>query len=270
MTEILNTGSLIMSGFILTLLFILWQTGRLSQRGGGMGKIQELQATVNTLSEARVRDAQLISDLQNQLRETQGQLRDAQARIRELEAKLLPAQGVPCAETARKLLAVVGSDPGLSFDLAALRAVETEGGLEVRRCRPASWERFKAIINRARIDSRPIEYVHFSLHATAENGGAVLFEDGALNGEQLSSVLNGVKVVMVAGCNSDALGDLLRVAPAVVTYTEPITNKDAADVTRLFWLGIGEGQTPYEAYRATRRKVSADLGEFLEFHGESA
>jgi hypothetical protein len=218
---------------------------------------------VRVLQEDHVRDAQKIDQLSKSLGE-------AQERIRFLEAQLAQYQTEKTDEE-RLLLAVVGSDPALKVDLAALREVESECGLVVTRCYPARFNRFEATLNRYRAAGTPIKLVHFSVHSTADDaaGGtksAALFEDGPVSGERLSGVLNGVEVIMVAGCDSDLLGDLLGVAPSVVTFREPVRHDAAALAAKLFWGGIGRGLMARQAYRDARSKLPAEVAEFMELH----
>jgi hypothetical protein len=258
-SSLLNTGSLLMAFALITLVAFMAVTGRLPQKDSNtVQRIKELEAIVDRLMADHVRDANEITALQQQLAVAVERIRFLEATVTRREEKAGPE---------RVLLAVVGSDPELRADLAALREVENECGLLVTRCLPAKFTRFAAIMNRYRADRRPIQCLHFSVHASAEGTPAVLFEDGPITGEQLSGVMNGVQVAMIAGCDSDLVGDLLGVVPAVVTFREPIRHDYAALAAKIFWLGIGCGVTPREAYRDCRARLPAEVAEFLEFHG---
>jgi hypothetical protein len=259
-------GAVIMVASLMAGYVILALLGKLPK---GNGRLKDLESTVRVLQSDHTRDLQRIQALEDDLRTAQGDLRDAKAHIARLETELaqyresLPASGV--AEEAPLLLAVIGSDSRLRVDLAALREVENECGLQVTRCYPAHMKRFEAILNRHRAAGQPIQYVHFSVHTRA-NEPAALFESGPADGVQLSGVMNGVEVAMVAGCESDMLGDLLGVVPTVVTFREPLEHGHGHLAAKLFWLAIGRGLPPRQAYRDARSKLPADVAEFMEMH----
>lgn len=240
-------------------------TGRLPRRDGEMRRLHDLESTVRVLQRDHVLDQKRIEQLEKELGE-------AKQRIQFLEGQLTQqgTAGHNGSESERTLLAVVGGDPALKADLAALREVEAECGVTVTRCFPVRFTRFAAVLNRYRASGTPIQYVHFSVHAQAAgndgSGALALFDDGPVTGEQLSGVMNGVLVAFVAGCESDILGDLLGVVPAVVTFREPVRHEHATLATKLFWLAIGRGLTAREAYRETRSRLPSEVAEFLELH----
>ncbi len=223
-------------------------------------KINDLTATVATLLTK-------LNEAQHEIETLRQQLMAANSRITELERAAQPQRP---ASTERVLLAVIGNEPGLKLDLAALREVEVECGITVTRCSPPRFGRFEATLNRYRAAGTPIKYVHFSVHASAGDSqraaAAALFEDGAVDAERLSGVLNGVEVAFVAGCDAEILGDSLGVVPTVITFKEPVSHDQAALATKVFWLAIGRGLTPRAAYREARNRLPAELAEFLELH----
>lgn len=228
-----------------------------------MTKQTELANTVQTLLVK-------LNEAQREIETLRLDLATAKARITELEHLVELAAPVACPEAERVLLAVVGNEPGLKQDLAALREVECECGITVTRCFPPRFARFEATLNRYRAAGTPIRFVHFSVHATAGDGqrvaAAALFEDGAVDGVQLSGVLNGVEVAFVAGCDAEILGDSLGVVPTVITFKEPVGHDQAALATKVFWGAIGRGMAPRAAYREARSRLPAELAEFLELH----
>ena len=261
--EMLNTGAMLMALVMSIMLAVMAFIGRLPRRTGELHRIKDLEVMVRVLQNDHMRDAQKIDQLGQELAE-------AKERIHFLESQLAQYR-TEKQEEERMLLAVVGSDPALKVDLAALREVESECALVVTRCFPARFNRFEATLNRYRAAGTPIKLVHFSVHSQADDAAtgtkaAALFEDGQVSGERLSGVLNGVEVIMVAGCDSDLLGDLLGVASSVVTFREPVRHESAALAAKLFWTGIGKGLGARQAFREARAKMPAEVAEFMELH----
>lgn len=255
-------------GFVLALVVlasivvILARFGKLPS-ATTQGRSDELSNTVNTLLKK-------LNEQQREIDALKTQLASANARIAELEhlADVKP-KPAPVAAEERVLLAVVGNEPGLKLDLAALREVESESGIVVTRCFPARFARFEATLNRYRAAGTPIKYVHFSVHATAGEGAGTegaLFMDDVVSGERLSGVLNGVEVAFVAGCNAETLGDLMGVVPTVVTFKEDVGHEHAHLATKVFWLAIGRGLPGRAAYREARSRLPAEVAEYLELH----
>lgn len=90
----------------------------------------------------------------------------------------------------------------------------------------------------------PIEYLHIAAHASA---AGLELADGLVDGNWLSERLEGVRVLLLASCESDGIGDWLGVVPCVITLSEDIPNEDAAALAQHFWHGIGLGKEPGEA-----------------------
>lgn len=250
--SVLNAGSIITALILVIGIVYLIKTGRLPNTN----RMQELEAVIRVLQSDHVRDLARIEHLEKELA-------GAEKRIQFLEGQLSRYEPNKTSGGERLLLAVVGSDPMLKTHLSALREVERDGGIVVTRCFPAQFRRFEATLSRYRAGGEPLRLVHFSAHVTAEDGGAILFEE-PISGEQLSGVLNGVEVVMVAGCDSDILGDLLGVVPSVVTFRETVRLEHATLAIKLFWGAIGRGLNARDAYRETRRRLPAEVAEFLE------
>lgn len=237
-------------------------TGRLPHSAS---KISDLEGMVRVLQRDHIEDQKRIAELEKQNAALLGRIQLLEQELAHYQTK---AGGPP--EVDRVLLAVIGNQPELRLDLAALREVEQETGIVVTRCYPVRFARFEATLNRYRAVGTPLQYVHFSVHATAGDGSraaaAALFEDGAVDGERLSGVLNGVEVAFVAGCDAEILGDLLGVVPTVVTFKERVSHDHAALVTKVFWLAVGRGLAPRAAYREARSRLPAEVAEFLELH----
>ena len=106
-----NTGTLIMAAVIAGLFVFLAVTGRLPRREGELDRLRNLEAKMRYLQDEDIRKGQMIAKLQAELAE-------ARERIRFLEGQ----QSKPAvAVDDRPLLVVVGDDPELAVDLAALR-----------------------------------------------------------------------------------------------------------------------------------------------------
>lgn len=208
------------------------------------------------------------AELTRQLREVReqvdmllGKLREAMNRIAQLEAEQRNGHTEP-DDALPALLIVEGPDPALQVDEPALRAVETRTGLHFSRLRDATLARLKSTLQRRRSMGRPFRFVHLAAHAGPEG---VTLADGRATGMQLSEVLAGVQVLLVAGCSADDMGDLLGVVPTVVTLREGLAHDDARDMARVFWGAIGENLSGEQAYGRVRSLCPA-VSEFVVIH----
>ncbi len=204
--------------------------------------------------------ASRIADLEGQVDMLLKKLSIAMSKIAQLEGG--PAPPKPLLSVRPQLLVAVGPDAALQVDLAALREVATATGLHYTRLLPVTLGNLKAALARRREDGCPIPYVHLAVHA-GPNG--LQFLDGTASGVELSEVLAGVKVLLIAGCSADQVGDLLGVVPTVVTLREAITHEDARALTRVFWQAVGEGLTGEQAYGRVLERCPA-VAEFAELN----
>jgi hypothetical protein len=163
----------------------------------------------------------------------------------------------------KKLLALTGPDPQLSIDIAALRAVKADANLDFQRIEHATRDDLDAYLRRERSHGRPVRYVHIASHADS-NG--VQFADGLADGSWLSAMLQGVQVLVLAGCKSDRVGDWLSVVPYVVSLADRISHQDAAILTQHFWSGVARGLDPGEALDAALARCSPVVSEFVVRH----
>ena len=165
------------------------------------------------------------------------------------EAIAKPA-GAPSAQpaapqaAAHQLLVVTGKDRRLEMDVAMVRAAARDTGLHYEHIAQATRSDLETHLRRARSLGRPITWVHLACHTSHEG---VLFADGLGDGAWLSSVLMGVDVLLIAGCNGDRIGDWLAVVPHVVTLSDTISHDDAATLTRHFWEQLARGHPPTAA-----------------------
>jgi uncharacterized coiled-coil protein SlyX len=197
-----------------------------------------------------------VATLQSLLYEKQEEIKGLRDRIRQLEAIAPDVQ-----RQRRPVLAVaLGADRMLEEDLAMLRGVNHFHLSVLRNAKRSDLER---LLERQRSNGTPIQYLHLAMHAGPEG---VQFSDGLADGVWLSRVLKDVRVLLIAGCRSDNVGDLLSVVPNVVSMRDEIENADARIFTRWFWTGIGQGLSAEDALYAALERSSAAVGEMVELH----
>lgn len=182
-------------------------------------------------------------------------------RIAELEKKIIEKTSGVFSIERKALLVVTASDVAGWMDLAAARAQPV--GLTVSRVNGVTREKLKRYIDRGRMYNRPIELLHIGAHA-GENG--IKFDDGVADANWLSEHLAGVKVLLIAGCSADMLGDWLGVVPFVITLAEDVVDADAALFARAFWAEIGSGKDPDGALAAALDRAPAGMEEYVERH----
>lgn len=204
-----------------------------------------------------------IASLQRMLVEKQNEIDGLKERIRQLErgTTLLSA---PEQDIRRKILLVcIGPDKMLQEDNAMLRKVQAQTNIRLTRLVPVTKDSLKRTLDRHRAQQTPIEYVHFGVHASADG---LAFEDDLATGVWLSQQLAGVKIALLAGCNTDQVADLLTVVPAVISLREEIGNRDAALFSTAFWMAVGSGMNAEEAFERALSVAPPIVGEFAELH----
>jgi hypothetical protein len=181
---------------------------------------------------------------------------EARERIRFLEGQQTkPPAPTPAEE--RPLLVVVDDDPALVVDVAALRGAR---GLRMTSLLPATYTSLKAGLERQRRMGKPAELVHFAVHAGPE--GIKL--DRVVTREELSELLRSTLVVVIMGCTSAEIGDLLAVVPSVVAFNKPVAHNEAWQFCLIFWRAIGEGLTPGAALDRAIDRGPTKIGEAAE------
>ncbi len=167
----------------------------------------------------------------------------------------------------RTLCVCVGPDhmPGsaLMLDLAALRAVRSATGLKFIRLLNATRYKFADTLRRERSLGRPVELLHLALHASPDG---VEFADGVADGNWLSEWLFGVRIMLLASCEGDGVGEWLGVVPHVVTLSEEISHEDAAVLTQHFWHNIGLNMEPGAALDGALGHCPPAVGEYVVRH----
>lgn len=163
----------------------------------------------------------------------------------------------------RVLISVSGSkDPSLELDLASLRAVQMDTGLDFERVLEADPDKVKKVLDRQRM-LRNHTYVHMSVYSDQRG---YLLGDKIVDANWLSGVLGGVIVLVVAGSNSDWIGDLLGVVQYVVTMSEEVDPRDAALFARAFWTEIGKGLGPSRALETALQRAPSTMREYIVRH----
>jgi hypothetical protein len=173
---------------------------------------------------------------------------------------------VACGEKypiGRTLLVCIGLDSALMLDLAALRAVRSATGLKFTRILDATRSKFDTALRRERHLGRPIELLHLALHASPEG---VEFGDGVADGSWLSERLFGVRIMLLASCRGDTVGDWLGVVPHVITLSEEISHEDAAVLTQHFWHNIGLSMEPGAALDEALTHCPPAVSEYVVRH----
>ena len=210
-----------------------------------------------------------VASLQRMLVEKQNEIDTLKERIRQLErgqaVDAAQAIALNATPTAREvLLACIGNDPMLRLDLAHLRRVQAQTNLRLATLDPVTLVDMENMLDRQRLNRTPIHYIHFGVHSD-QNG--LYLADGVATWEWLSERLDGVEVMLLAGCTNDRVADKLRVVDAVVSVrAREIQNKDASLFVEVFWLAIGNGLSAQDAFEQALERAPARVGEFVELH----
>ena len=212
-------------------------------------RVAELEATVATLQ-------RILLDKQNTIDQLIERLR-----ILEQPAAQAPAPVPPVRLPV--LVAVIGSDPALRVDLAALRDAESEGAFRLTRLVPATKAGLRRTLDRYRARGTPVAYLHFAVHSGPEG---LALEDGMATPAWLSETLKSAQVALIAGCLGDEVGDMIGIVPAVVTLREEVSHEDAAQFARLFWSAVGRLGDAEAAFYDALRRAPQGISEFAELH----
>lgn len=206
---------------------------------------------------------QLLRDMLLVERAEESDVRDRMTRKPDggLTAEELLAADAPHTRP-HTLLVVTGADPALAIDVSTLRAVDADR-FAIRHLDRATRDDLLATLRREQARGEPIHYVHLACHASH---AGVEFADGLADGAWLSRALLGVRVLLIAGCNSDRVGDWLRAVPWVVTLADAIENDEAATLALHFWGAIAAGRTPDAALDEALARCSRVLREYVVRH----
>lgn len=203
-----------------------------------------------------------ISTLQTLLYDRQQKIDQLTERVRQLEHGAAAGSRTenPPQRQRRSVLAVgIGEDRELEQDLAALRGI----GFQLATLRNVSRGDLEALLERHRSNGFPLRYLHLAVHA---NHNGLLFKDGLADGLWLSEHLDGVEVMVIAGCESDRVGDLLGVVPYPITMRAEITHRDASIFARAFWSAVAQGATADDALETALKRSPSAVQEMVEPH----
>lgn len=223
---------------------------------------QQLEKRVTDLEEQLTIQKNTIGTLQAMLYDKQAEIDRLKERIRQLEAN--SQQPAKPAAGRVLLLACIGDDAMLRSDLAHLRRVQAQRPVRLSVLDPATMVDLENALDRQRLNRTPVRFLHFGVHSSQQG---LQLADGLATWEWLSERLDGVEVVMLAGCSNDQVADMLRVVNAVVSIrARDVPNKDAGPFVEAFWMAIAEGLAPDVAFERALEQAPARLGEYVELH----
>ena len=160
------------------------------------------------------------------------------------------------------LIAAIGSDVALNRDLTALRAVRAQTGMQFIHIPDATFAKLKSQLYQQRASGH-----RYNLHMAVHSGEQGIELGGVIvDAVALSEILEGVQVLMIAGCESAEVADLLGVVPFVVSFTEQVSHEAASELCKNFWMEIGQGGTPERALREALRLSPPNVSEFVTRH----
>lgn len=153
-------------------------------------------------------------------------------------------------------------DSNFMLDLASLRAVRTDTGMEITHIKEPTPETLKRTLDRLRARGGPF-YLHLAIR-TDKDGYQI--GDKIVDATWLSSILDGVVILLVAGSDSDSVGDFLGVVPYVITLAGDVQHRDVALFSRLFWVEIGRGLGPSLALKRSLDRSPSSIREAIQSH----
>lgn len=171
---------------------------------------------------------------------------------------------VEAAVSAQRTLVVCTAtdDPNFALDLASLRAVRTDTGMEITLVKEPTPDNLKKILDRLRSRGGPF-YLHLAIRTDKEG---FQIGDQIVDANWLSSILDGVIILLVAGSDSDSIGDFLGVVPYVITLNGDVQHRDVALFSRLFWIEVGRGLGPSLALKRAADRSPSSIRESIQSH----
>jgi hypothetical protein len=159
------------------------------------------------------------------------------------------------------LLVGIGTEPNLQIDLPKLRGMKTrKGPVSLMRLLPVTSTSLAKVLQSARGSGSAIRWVHLATKATAKG---VELADGTFTGEWLSGELSGVEALLLNGCDTFEIGDMLPGIPLVATTLERISHEDAQVLAGVFWQAVADGLTPSEVKRRCQQRLPTNLMEMV-------
>lgn len=92
----------------------------------------------------------------------------------------------------------------------------------------------------------------------------LVFRGEIVTSDWSSDNLKSVRVLLINGCNSDAVGDWVGVVPVVVAMREEIGHEDAALFARRSWVAIVAGRRRRTRNYSARDRSPQGVSEFVE------
>jgi hypothetical protein len=242
------------------------------------------QERTEEIAQIKFESALLIQETKRECEVQIARLREEHARIQDaMQVKIdflldTVAKGSPIKEITRVadheqistkdiLVVIGGSELSFKTDLVAIRR---SGMRTFRLMEPSKKALVSQLERKRRSDGFTYKYLHISAHAGPE--GIQIGNDIA-DPEWLADNLNGIEILLIAGCDGEELGDWLGgIARYVITMSEPVkltdepAQSDIGIFTEAFWKGIGNG---YDVYRAFDKAISLSpvwIGEIAQIH----
>lgn len=158
---------------------------------------------------------------------------------------------------AKPLLLICG---GVSSFCTADRMAIRKAGVAFHRMLDATTQKIEGELRRRRSDNTLYKWVHVSGHASA---AGVKLGEIVVAPPWWNETLIGIDVLFLAACETVDVADALAGMMTVVSTTEEIENKDAADFTYIFWRQMNTHGNPGRAYQEALLAVP-QVAEFTD------
>lgn len=257
-------GSLVLVAVIIGMTLVRQRSASPFQTTADLARqVELLQREVGELRTQTAQQKATIDTLQSLLINRQAEVDRLNARVWQLEH---PPAGstlaTPAAKHPEDLLVVLGDDPALSIDAAALRSNEiaVRFRLVVRRQATKRW--LADTLQRYRTRGAALRFIHFAVHGREEG---IDLAGELVDGVWLSENLAGTEVALIAGCSTATAAHLARVVRTVVSMSSDVGMREAMEFAAVFWGQVASGASPGDAfYEAVKRAPPA--GELAELH----
>ncbi|MCB0205047.1 MAG: hypothetical protein KDH89_09545 [Anaerolineae bacterium] len=226
-------------------------------------ELERLQGELKTTKDDLARMQATVNSLLRSLNERDAVIANLTAEVNELKRNQSITRPEPQPAKRQPILHVV-ADPAVNsdLDLAKLRQVRERTGMEFTRvCNPTK-EKLARQITAAASRGDPWRRIHISAHC---NRNGILIGQDLITAGWLSEFITSADIVVLASCEGDAVGNYLGVARAVVVLIEEVTDDQAARFSGAFWMAIGSGKPPQDAFDDACDR-SPDVAEFAEIY----
>jgi hypothetical protein len=254
-------GGLLFTGLgVVVLIYIAVRSERLTRLSQPrverekalMARISELESTVATLLAK-------LNEAQRQIDDLLLKLREAVTRIKELESVYEPDihRAARNQRPAKPLLLAQCNQLFGTDDAQAIRRTN----IPFQRLTNCTAFRFDRYLQAGREDGTFPWWVQISAHMGIEG---VEFADGIKTKDWLSQRVNGVRVLVLAGCENEEIGaQLVGLAKHVVVIYEAIESQNAQDFSYAFWRAVGENYDAADAF-AQALQACPQVSEFVQ------